>query len=85
MQDRLLPEEKAALNSLLTVEELGEAAAALSNAKCPGPDGILVEFYKAYWHIVGPLVLQCIVGGIEGGAFPGEIHQRRNRAPQEEK
>lgn len=70
IQDRLLPGEKVTLNSPLTVEELGEAAAALSNAKCPGPDGIPVEFYKANWHTVGPLVLQCIVGGIEEEYFP---------------
>lgn len=48
MQDRLLPEEKISLNASLTLEELGEATLELANAKCLGPDGTPVEFYKAH-------------------------------------
>lgn len=54
----------------LSLGELGEATHALANAKCVGPDGTLVEFFKAYWPVVGPLVLQCITQGIEEECFP---------------
>lgn len=58
------------MNFPLTLEELGDATSALANAKCPGPDGVPVEFYKAHWHTVGPLVLRCISEGITQEHFP---------------
>lgn len=70
IQDQLLPLEKELLNAPLTLEELGEATSALANSKCPGPDGVPVEFYKANWHTVGPLILQCISDGIAEEHFP---------------
>lgn len=79
IHDRLLPSEKEALNPQLTLEELGEATAALSNAKCPGPDGIPVKIYKAHWHTVGPLTLQCIAGG--GGGLMRNTS--RKNSPEE--
>lgn len=68
--DKLTVLEKAELNAPLLLDELGAAAAALANDKCPGPDGAPVEFYKAHWQTVGPLVHQCITRGIEEDNFP---------------
>lgn len=73
MQDRLTPEEKEMLNAPMTLAELGEATLSMSNDKCPGPNGTPVEFYKALWHTVGPLVLQCISMGINDEMFHESI------------
>lgn len=73
IQDRLLPAEKETMNLPLTLDELGEATVALANSKCPGPDGVPVEFYKALWHTVGPLVLTCISEGINEEHFPEQF------------
>lgn len=62
--------EKEALNAPLTIEELGDATCALANKKCPGPDGVPAEFYKAHWNTVGPLVLQCLSDGIREERLP---------------
>lgn len=70
LQDRPLPEEKATVNLPLSLEELGAATSAMANSKCPGPDGVPVEFYKALWQTVGPLVLTCITEGIPEEHFP---------------
>lgn len=70
IQDRLLPAERESVNLPLTLEELGEATSALGNSKCPGPDGVPAEFFKAHWHTVGPLVLRCITEGITAEHFP---------------
>lgn len=70
IQDRLRPDEKTSVNLPLTLEELGAATSAMANSKCPGPDGVPVEFYKALWHIVGPLVLSCITKDIDEEHFP---------------
>lgn len=74
-QDCLTAEEKVALNAPLTLGELGAAVEALSNHKCPGPDGTPNKFYKANWPVVGPLVLSCISEGINAKAFPDFITQ----------
>lgn len=70
VEDSLTPSEKLILNAPLTLGELGEAALALSNEKCPGPDGTPVEFFKANWTLVGPLIHQCLSKGITDELFP---------------
>lgn len=59
--ERVLLEDKEELNAPISLVELGEAVLYLANDKCPGPDGTLIEFYKANWLMVGPLVHTSIV------------------------
>ena len=40
------------LNARLHLDELKNALRKMKNNKSPGPDGIIVEFYKIYWNIV---------------------------------
>jgi len=38
----------------------------MKNCKAPGPDGISIEFYKRFWHVIGEqftLVLNEILKG----------------------
>lgn len=71
--EKLTQLEKEVLNAPITLGELGEATLALTNDECPSPNGVPVEFYKAQWQWVGPLVHQCITLGIEEEAFPEYI------------
>lgn len=70
VEDQLTPSEKLSLNAPLTMEELGDATLARANDKCPGPDGTPVEFYKANWTLVGPLIHQCLSKGISDEVLP---------------
>lgn len=68
--DRLMVDEKTALNFPLTVEELGDSVGAMANGKCPGPDGTPIEFFKANWMTVGPQVLTSSLKCITEEHFP---------------
>lgn len=41
-------DEKTALDSPLTMEDLSEAIGDINSGKAPGPDGIPIEFYKIF-------------------------------------
>lgn len=62
--------EKEKLNAPITLAEIGESVLDLANGKCPGPDGTPIEFYKANWTTVGPLVHASIVKSIADEHFP---------------
>ena len=44
--------DKNALDSPLTAEELEKAVKSLPNNKSPGPDGISAKFYKTFWYLI---------------------------------
>lgn len=41
----------------------------MKKLKCPGPDGIPVEFFQSQWPLVGPLLLQVFNFGFEKEEF----------------
>ncbi len=50
-------DEKIILDSPLTTKELFEAIGDVNNGKDPGPDGLPIEFYKAFQkQLVKPLL-----------------------------
>lgn len=59
--------ERGILNEHLTLEELEKAAKMMKNGKSPGCDGIPIEFYKAFWDVVGPLLLASFLHSIQKG------------------
>ena len=56
----LTKEQAAELERPITPEEIKAAVFAMSNQKAPGLDGIPVEFYKKFWHLIG----QHLVGAV---------------------
>ena len=54
---KLSEEEKKSCEGLLTMEECSNIVSSLQNNKSPGNDGFTEEFYKAFWPIVGGLVV----------------------------
>ncbi|KAL3697678.1 hypothetical protein R1sor_011754 [Riccia sorocarpa] len=57
------PADRENLQKLFTSEELHVAAKLLGKHKCPGPDGIPLEFYLVFWETVEPLILAATTQG----------------------
>lgn len=62
-------EQRARLNTPFSMEELYTATCLLSKGKCPGPDGIPVEFFIANWPLVGPTVFRALSAALSAGSF----------------
>ncbi|CAG06636.1 unnamed protein product [Tetraodon nigroviridis] len=50
----------AGLAAELTLQELHTATLSLQNGKTPGIDGLPVEFYKAFWDVIGGDLLESV-------------------------
>ena len=48
------------LNSMISAEEVSDAVLDLKNNKCPGPDGIPIDFYKVFWKYLRNNLIQVI-------------------------
>ncbi|KAL3675310.1 hypothetical protein R1sor_025258 [Riccia sorocarpa] len=66
-QARVNPEERECLSKNFTTEELHEAAKLLGRNKCPGPDGVPVEFFLIFWEVIAPLLFNATTEGIQQG------------------
>jgi len=42
----------------------------MKNGKAPGLDGLPVEFYKAYWHLLGEDLLAVLSDSLDKGQLP---------------
>ncbi|KAI3359178.1 hypothetical protein L3Q82_002606 [Scortum barcoo] len=54
----------------LTLDELHVALTSLANGKAPGIDGIPVDFYKAFWMVVGEDMLEVFQESFRSGFLP---------------
>jgi hypothetical protein len=54
------PEDFTTLDGDLTLAELTAAANRCPSGKCPGPDGLPIEFYQTFWDILGPHLLNVV-------------------------
>ena len=59
----------------ITVEECKKALDTMQNGKSPGCDGLTAEFYKTFWPLVGPL----LVDTLNYSAEHGELSQSQKR------
>lgn len=60
----------AKLVSPLKIEEVFIALQSMKNGKAPGLDGLPVEFYKAYWHLLGEDLLAVLSDSLDKGQLP---------------
>ena len=60
----LSPTKRSELDSPVTFQELSEALAQVASGHSPGVDGLLVDFYKSFWSVLGPdwyeVVMECL-------------------------
>lgn len=59
--------DRMVLNSEVSVEELEIAMKKMKSGKSPGCDGIPVELYKRFWHVLGGPLLNCLVSSLQKG------------------
>lgn len=69
-----LPQVSAETNSQLDrplqLEELRAALQSMQGQRAPGIDGLTVEFYKAFWSILAPDVLDVFNESLASGSLP---------------
>ena len=54
----------------ITIEELHKALIDLTNKKSPDVDGLTTEFYKSFFHILGPTLLDTLQYSRNNGQLP---------------
>ena len=58
---KLTPDEKELLNLQITKADLKEAIQGLKKGKCPGDDGLPVEFYLVFWEELKDCLYEAIM------------------------
>ncbi|KAK3527725.1 hypothetical protein QTP86_001577, partial [Hemibagrus guttatus] len=58
------------LDRELTLAELHKALQGMENGRAPGIDGLPVEFYKAFWAVMGQDVLEVLNDSVNVGQLP---------------
>ncbi|KAL6462578.1 hypothetical protein MHYP_G00290000 [Metynnis hypsauchen] len=60
LQARITQQSATLLDTELSLEELYEALQGMENGRAPGIDGLPMEFYKAFWSVLGQDVLEVL-------------------------
>jgi exonuclease III len=68
--DRLTPEMKCKLQKPIGLGELKRAIDLMCTGKSPGPDGIVLEFYREFWQLIGKEYLQMVLASVRNQEFP---------------
>ena len=68
-------QEQASCEGLLTVEECREELSGMDSGKSPGTDGLMAEFYLAFWAILGNDLVEVPNYGFQNGQL--SVSQRR--------
>ncbi|KAL3682636.1 hypothetical protein R1sor_000658 [Riccia sorocarpa] len=66
---RVTQPERESLQKDFTIQELHNAAKLLGKNKCPGPDGIPLEFFLLFWDTVSPLIFKATTEGVQQGSI----------------
>ena len=72
---RVTPDMNEALIAEFKAEEVWEALQQMHPTKAPGPDGMSPLFFKHYWDIVGPEVVNCVLITLNSGRMQNEINE----------
>lgn len=56
-------------------EELDRALSTMKNGRSPGSDGIVVEFYKKFWHLLGDWFTESLQCAMEKGCLSVEQYR----------
>ena len=67
---QLIPGEKAALDSELTLEESTVAVNQMASRRAPGIDGLSTDFYQRFWNTLGPDLHSVLLECFRTGSLP---------------
>lgn len=67
---KLKKDSADALDKPLILEELRAAVFGMQNGRTPGLDGLPVEFFKAFWSVIGQDLLDMLNASIAEGKLP---------------
>ncbi|CAM2114206.1 unnamed protein product [Caretta caretta] len=70
-----LPTVSDRLELPLTLAEFSEALRRMPTNKSPGMDGLTVEFYRAFWDILGPDLVTVWAESLQSGVLPLSCRQ----------
>jgi hypothetical protein len=68
--NRLSADMRANLAAPITMHELDDALKDMASSKAPGPDGVTVEFFKAFWYLIGEDFLETVLDAVRRGSLP---------------
>ena len=72
---RISREESNFIDSPFQFNEFGEALKELRKGRAPGNDGLTVEFYLAFWDLIGYYVFDAIREAVEHGELGPSLRQ----------
>lgn len=75
MIPKITEESKNRLEENYSKEELTKALNMLNLGKCPGSDGLTVEFYRTFWESLAPSFIRSLQCSLERGKL--SVEQRR--------
>ena len=64
--------ERSDCEGLLTEEECKTAVFSMANNKSPGSDGLPVDFYKTFWDLLAPFVVNSLNAGYKNSCLSDE-------------
>lgn len=63
------------LGAPISLAEVQEVVGLLQNGKSPGPDGFVVEFYKAYSNLISPHLVNVYNESFNSGRLPPTLSE----------
>jgi exonuclease III len=79
IKETLTPPLADICDEYLTLEDLTKSLKTMKNGKSPGGDGLPVEFYVTFWHLIGPKFCEIVKGIFHQGKLPLTMSQAHVR------
>jgi hypothetical protein len=79
--NRLIPQKftlemNLKLTAPIGLKELEQAMKEMANEKAPGPDGVIIEFFKVFWTLVDSDYHRMICHSLISGILPTSVLRR---------
>ena len=78
---QLSPHQASLWEGTMTIDEISFAIKNMNTNKSPGPDGLTVEFYRKFWDVLSPRLVQVYNACFEAGEMcnPGSMKTSNTR------
>lgn len=72
---QVTPEMNEELLAVFKAEQVWQALQQMHPTKASGSDGLSPNFYQQYWDIVGPDVVNCVLGALNSSVLPCTLNE----------